>query len=168
MSGSAAKAIATPPAAAVSRCRCQPPSQWRRQFMISSAACLFLLILRWGGEGVLTGFSLAAVASTMTTWVPRQQQPQQQHQQQHRSCPRIETIINKRLGWGDIVTYLEYFGTYLRYFSTNPTSQNCETLQLIPVISVTFQLIPRSHFWHSTSSSIAESVSSCPVLPRNY
>ncbi len=59
----------------------------------------------------------------------------------------VASNLHKQPKWGS-VTYLEYFGTYLGYLSTNPMSQHSDTLPANP------RLNPR----HSTTLLIAELV----------
>jgi hypothetical protein len=54
----------------------------------------------------------------------------------------------------------EYFGTYLGYLPTIPTSLHCDTFQLIPASFL-------GCLGHSTSSSTVELVSFSLVLLRN-
>ena len=56
------------------------------------------------------------------------------------------------------VTKIEYFGTYLRYVPTNPTSRHCDNIPANPSWIID---ISRYHLGHSTSSSTVGLVSFC-------
>ena len=53
----------------------------------------------------------------------------------------------------DNVTKIGYFGTYLRYLPTNPTSRHCDNIPANPSWIVD---ISQYHSGHSTSSSTVE------------
>ncbi len=59
---------------------------------------------------------------------------------------------------GHRVTKLGYFGTYLRYFPTSPTSRHCDNIPANPSWIID---ISRYHLGHSTSSFAVELVSFC-------
>ena len=59
------------------------------------------------------------------------------------------------------VMKIEYFGTYLRYLPTNPTSHRCDN---IPANPSWIPDISRYHFRISTSSSTVELVHSITIL----
>jgi hypothetical protein len=62
-----------------------------------------------------------------------------------------------------LLTKIGYFGTYLRYLPTNPTSRHCDNIPANPSWIIDFY---QYHFRHSTSSSTVELVSFCQCSLR--
>ncbi len=96
-----AKAIATLPADMASHCRCQPPSQQRRQSRASSARFCPLNFCRGGGGGAdNNNDSTPSSTSTRSSSaaVAAEGDPMQRPwwQQRHHRWQQIESTINKQ------------------------------------------------------------------------
>jgi hypothetical protein len=81
----------------------------------------------------------------------------------HPGCVALSRIyINvSAMAISVVVTKIRYFGTYIRYLPTNPTSHHCDNIPANPSWCTD---IFRYHFRISTSSSTVELVYSVRIL----